>query len=128
MAKTLLVAAVAVSLTLVSTTAGAQTEFVSINGGGQIGSNEFTHEVVAPFRNEIVTGRADYPVESGPLFDVGGGVLVTQTLGVGVAFTRSSQSADAALFADAPDSPRNARTCPSRKPDPSARRSTQVAA
>ena len=69
----------------------------------QIGTNDFSQEVVATVGLGALTARTDYPVESGPMFDIGGGILFTSQIGVGVAFTRSSQSENASLFGEIPD-------------------------
>jgi outer membrane protein with beta-barrel domain len=90
------------------TNAHAQTAFMSVNGGGQLASNDFTHEVtfsfaVLPNRFANLTDKAEYPVGNTAAFDVAGGVYVTRNIGVGAAFTLVKQNEQASLTSEIPD-------------------------
>jgi hypothetical protein len=76
--------------------------FVSVNGGFQVASNDFTDGLT--FSENAENGRldSDYSVKSGPTFDLSGGVIVWKNLGIGVGLTRFSHSTPAAITASVP--------------------------
>ena len=90
------------------TDAHAQTAFISVNGGGQLASNDFTHEVtfsfvVLPDRTVNVTDKANYPVRNHAAFDVGGGVYLTRNIAVGATFSLVKQTDEASFSEEIPD-------------------------
>lgn len=101
--------ATAVSVLLIGlTNAHAQTTFISVNGGRQLASNDFTHDVtfsfaVLPNTFANVTEKVEYPVGSTAAFDVGGGMYVTRNMGVGATFTLVKQTKQASLSSEIPD-------------------------
>ena len=76
--------------------------FVSVNGGYQMTSNDFTDGAV--FRENSEDGRFDaaYGVPRGRTFAVSGGGRVWRWLGVGAGFSRYSQSTTATLTGAVP--------------------------
>jgi hypothetical protein len=101
--------ATAVSVLLIGlTNAQAQTAFISVNGGRQLASNDFTHDVtfsfaVLPNTFANVTEKVEYPVGNTAAFDVAGGVYATRNIGVGAAFTLVKQNQQASLTSEIPD-------------------------
>ena len=57
--------------------------FVSVNGGYQVTSTDFSDKVVFPLFLEDGDFQADYKVEPGPVYDVSGGVRLWRNLAVG---------------------------------------------
>ena len=76
--------------------------FISVNGGVQATSSDFSGSV--PFTLFVEEGdfTANYQVESGPLFDVGGGVRVWRNLAVGGAVSAFSKDTAATVNANLP--------------------------
>jgi len=59
----------------------AQETWMAVNAGGQFGSNDFAHVVdLRLFRTSL---RVDHPVGNGTLVDVGGGVTLPWSIGLG---------------------------------------------
>jgi hypothetical protein len=76
--------------------------FVTINGGYQAASNDFSDG--ATFRQNAEDGRldADYSVTGGPALDIAGGATVWRRLGVAIGITRFSRSTPTAVSASVP--------------------------
>ena len=76
--------------------------FISINGGSQATSSDFSYNV--PFTLFVEEGdfTADYQIESGPLFDAGGGVRVWRNLAIGGAVSVFSKDTAATVNANLP--------------------------
>ena len=95
------------ALLAASSPAAAQKAFLSINGGGQLGSPNFKHEATYPFRSPVGTWNvrvgAEYPVVDAGMIDVGGGLFVKPNIAVGTMFTRASQTTGASLSLEAVD-------------------------
>src|SRR5262245_48274662 len=79
-----------------ASTARAQTSpargMVFVNGGYQMTGNDFAS--TSTFRANVEDGSVtgDYEVKGGPTFDIGAGVRLWRSLGVGVGVTRLSSS------------------------------------
>ena len=83
--------------------AHAQEPWLAVNAGGQFGSSDFSHVVDVPLFQTAL--RADYPVGSGGVFDVGLGMTLPWSLGpvrleLGGSFTVASLDHDATLQAE----------------------------
>lgn len=65
--------------------------FISIGGGYQSTTTTFDDSFTFTRDQETGTTRVTYPVDAGPVFDVGGGVRLWRGLGVGVAVSRFSR-------------------------------------
>ena len=89
--------------------------FVAVNGGVQVIASEFTDAATfagpSPVYAEMVSSAATgepssfngaYPVESGPVVDVSGGVRLWRNLGVGVSVSLYNREADASVSARLP--------------------------
>ena len=76
--------------------------YVSVNGGVQAGSQEFEQALAFGLYGEAATLRVPHNIDSGGLFDVGGGVRVTNNVGVGVSVTRFTSSQDVTVDAALP--------------------------
>lgn len=76
--------------------------FFNISGGVQVGSNDFTRDISFPIYDETGTFTESHPVGSGGLFDVSGGARVWENVGVGIGFSRFSDSADVTLPGSVP--------------------------
>lgn len=76
--------------------------FVSANIGSQATSTEFDHVTTVPVNREDGTVTTSYRVESGLMFDVGGGVLVRRQLWLGASVSHFSASGDADAIAQVP--------------------------
>ena len=89
-----------------ASTARAQTSpargFVFVNGGYQMIGNEFENTSTFPANVEDGSVTADYEVKGSPTFDVGVGVRLWRSLGVGVGVTRLSGSTASALSGSVP--------------------------
>ena len=64
---------------------------ISIGGGYQITTSTFDDTFTFSRDRETGTTRVTYPIDAGPVFDVGGGVRLWRGLGAGVAVTRFSR-------------------------------------
>ncbi len=62
--------------------------FISIGGGYQSTTSTFDDSFTFTRDQETGTTRVTYPVDAGPVFDVGGGVRLWRGLGVGVAVSQ----------------------------------------
>jgi hypothetical protein len=80
----------------------AERVWVSVNGGVQATSNDFSDEFDIERYVETGTVRTEYPVDRGTLIDGGVGVRVWRQLGVGVAVSHVSSSGDASIDARIP--------------------------
>lgn len=80
----------------------AERVWVSVNGGMQATSNDFSDEFDIERYVETGTVRTDYPVDGGTLIDGGVGVRVWRQLGVGIAVSHVSSSGDASIDARIP--------------------------
>ena len=76
--------------------------FLSINGGYQLTTNDFTDGAVR--RDNAEDGRidTDYVIKGGPSFDVSGGGILWRRLGVGVGVSRFSVSTPASISGTIP--------------------------
>ncbi len=85
--------------------AHAQQSWLAVNGGGQFASHDFAHVVDVPlFQTSL---RADYPVKHGAVLDVGGGIVLPWSIGLGpvrfglgTSFSMASVGHDAAVHAE----------------------------
>lgn len=76
--------------------------FVSIDGGYQVTSNDFTD--TATFRENAENGQleAEYSVQGGPSLNIAGGATVWRRLAVGLGVTRFSRSTPTGITASVP--------------------------
>ena len=76
--------------------------FISVNGGLQASSTDFTDNIV--FTEFLEEGDLDaaYSIDSGTVIDIGGGFKLLDNLGIGVGFSRFDTSNDAAVDARIP--------------------------
>jgi hypothetical protein len=76
--------------------------FISVNGGSQLTSTDFADNVV--FTEFVEEGDFDaaYRIDSGAIFDIGGGVRLPFNLGIGAGFSRFDKSNDASVNARIP--------------------------
>lgn len=90
---------------LAATPASAQNGRVSasINVGAQASSGDFTQRLTPTIYNELASVDIAQDYESGPLFDIGGGVTLFGNIGVGLAYSRTSGDGVAAVAAQIPD-------------------------
>ena len=100
---------VACAVALVITAdANAQTQptdsrvFINLNGGYQATSTDFTDTVSFTLFAEEGDFTAGYGVETAPLFDVGGGVVLWRNLAVAVGASRFTQQGDVPVSARLP--------------------------
>lgn len=89
--------------------------FASVNVGGQTQSHQFDSSLTFPLYDETGVVNASYDNGGGFLFDVRGGVRVWRNLGIGVGYSRFSNSTDVPVDASVPhpiffDQPRNVST------------------
>ena len=97
----------AVALTMAAS-ADAQTQptnsrvFINTNGGYQATSTDFTDTVSFTLFVEEGDFTVGYGVETAPVFDVGGGVVLWRNLAVAVGASRFAQQDDAAVNARLP--------------------------
>ena len=82
--------------------AGETRGFVTINGGYQLTSTGFSDNVVFTLNVEEGDFDAGYRVDTGAVFDVSGGVRVSQNLAIGVGVSRFSRVDDASVTARIP--------------------------
>ena len=76
--------------------------FVTINGGYQVASTDFADNVVFTLNVEEGDFDAAYPVDTGAVLDVSGGVRVWQNLAIGVGVSRFRRDVDANVTARIP--------------------------
>jgi hypothetical protein len=76
--------------------------FISVNGGSQASSTDFADNVVFTEFLEEGDFDATYGIESGAIFDIGGGVRLPFNLGIGVGVSRFDKSNDASVNARIP--------------------------
>lgn len=85
----------------------------SINFGAQASSGDFTQRLTPTIYDELASVDIAQDYESGPLFDIGGGITLFGNIGVGIAYSRTSGDGVAAIAAQIPnqlfyDQPRGA--------------------
>jgi len=100
---------------LVAGQASAQESRVtaSINFGAQARSGDFTQRLTPTIYDELALIDISQTFESGPLFDIGGGVTLFGNLGVGLSYSRTAGDGVASVAAQIPnqlfyDQPRGA--------------------
>lgn len=77
--------------------------FISANAGYQLPmDSSFAQTASYPYRQEIATVRGDYEVVRASRLDVGGGVMFTKRVGIGVAVSRFQSEATATFSATIP--------------------------
>ncbi|MSO45485.1 MAG: hypothetical protein EXQ59_01785 [Acidobacteria bacterium] len=76
--------------------------FVVVNGGYELTSNDFADAGSSPENAEQARFTTDYTVNTGPAFDVAGGVAIWRRLGLGVGVERSSRATPVALTGSVP--------------------------
>jgi len=76
--------------------------FVHVNGGFQAASTDFTETITFRSNGEDASATTAHAVDGSFLFDVSGGVFVSENLAVGAAVSRSSKDSDAAVSARLP--------------------------
>ena len=76
--------------------------FVNVSVGAQTQSHQFESSLTFPLYDETGTVNTSYENGGGFLFDFSGGVRLRQNIGVGVGFTRFSNTADAPVQATIP--------------------------
>lgn len=76
--------------------------FVSVSGGYQASSNDFTNTVAITRYAESGSVSTAYAVESGPQLDAGAGVRVWRSLAVAVSVSRFTRSHSASVTAQVP--------------------------
>jgi hypothetical protein len=76
--------------------------YVIVGGGYQSGTKGFTDSSTFTVNAETAQLSTEYEIESGPVFNVAGGVRFTRMLSAGAAFTRYSVSGSGALTASIP--------------------------
>ena len=96
----------AVALTMAAA-ADAQTQptslvFINLNGGYQATSTDFTDTVGFTLFLEEGDFTAGYDVETAPVFDVGGGVVLWRNLAVAVGASRFTEQSDVPVSARLP--------------------------
>jgi hypothetical protein len=77
--------------------------FASINFGGQTGSAEISQSGTFPIYGEEASFQGASKVNPSGFFHLGGGVRVWRRLGVGLFYSRTSDSADASITATVPN-------------------------
>lgn len=82
--------------------AGPPRFHVTIGGGSQLTTTEFDDSFTFQLHQETGSSRVTYPIETGFLFDVGGGVRLTRQLGVGVAVSHFAASGTVAASSTLP--------------------------
>lgn len=76
--------------------------FVDLNGGYQSASMDFSDRRDDPFFGESATWTADYAVQSGPSFDVAGGVRLWRNLAARVGYSLFEDSRIAGIAGEVP--------------------------
>ncbi|MDA1094822.1 MAG: hypothetical protein O3A25_16350 [Acidobacteria bacterium] len=76
--------------------------FVSVNGGFQATSNDFTEGITFLSNGEDASATTTHAVDAGGLLDVSGGVFVTEQFAIGAGFSRYDMDSDAAVSANLP--------------------------
>jgi len=76
--------------------------FIWVNGGVQVGANDFDDGTTFSANAEEGRYATDYTVESGPSLNIGGGAMVWRQLGAGVGVTRFSRSTPAVFSGSVP--------------------------
>lgn len=89
--------------------------FVNVSVGAQTQSHQFESSLTFPLYDETGTVNTSYDNGGGFLFDFSGGVRIRRNYGVGVGFTRFSNTSDAPVQATIPhpiffDQPRTVNT------------------
>ncbi len=79
------------------------TGFVNVTGGFQAGSHTLTTSTPFQLYDEDGTVDSTQKVKGGGFFDISGGYKVWRNLAVGLGFTHSGSSSDAAVTARVPD-------------------------
>jgi len=77
--------------------------FVSINGGGQVGSHDLASTQSFPLFDETALVTSSQSVGSGGLFDISGGYRVWENLAVSLGYTHTSSKSDMNVSASIPD-------------------------
>jgi hypothetical protein len=76
--------------------------FVNVSGGMQTGSRTLATASSFPLYEETATVTTSQDVEGGGFFDVSGGYKVHRNLAVGLGYSRTGSTADAAIAASIP--------------------------
>ena len=76
--------------------------FISVNGGSQVTSTDFADNVVFTEFVEEGDSNAAYDIDSGAIFDIGGGVRLPFNLGIGGGVSRFDKNNDASVNARIP--------------------------
>jgi hypothetical protein len=77
--------------------------FVSVNGGGQVGSHDLASTQSFPLFDETANVTSSQSVGSGGLFDISAGYRVWQNVAVSVGYTHSGSKADLNVNGSIPD-------------------------
>jgi len=78
--------------------------FISVNGGGQVGSHTLESSASFPLYDETATVSTSQKVKGGGLFDIGGAYRVYgKNLLAGVSFSHTSSKSDVSLNGSIPD-------------------------
>lgn len=77
--------------------------FVSVNGGFQAASSDFTENITFLSNGEDASATTTHAVDGGILFDVSGGAFVGEHLAIGVGLSRYGRDSDAAVSASLPN-------------------------
>jgi hypothetical protein len=77
--------------------------FVTVNGGVQVGSHDLTTTHSYDLFDETATVTTTSKIKSGGLFDIGGGYRVWENVAVGLTYSFTSSSSDAAITGSIPD-------------------------
>src|SRR5262245_31440964 len=78
--------------------------FVTVNGGGQVGSDTLEQSSSFPLYDETATVSTSQKVKGGGFFDIGGAYRVWgKNLLAGVSFTHTSSKSDVSLTGSIPD-------------------------
>jgi hypothetical protein len=75
----------------------------SVNFGVQAGSGDFTQRLTPTIYLEPATIDIAQTYESGPLFDIGGSMLLFGNIGAGISYSRTGGDGAAAVAAQIPD-------------------------
>jgi hypothetical protein len=77
--------------------------WIDVNGGvAMAGERDYSAVGIRQINGQDATFQADYHLPAGPVFEVGGGVLITGMVGVGATLAGSVQEDTAALTIDIP--------------------------
>ena len=103
------VACFAIGLCAAAVPASAQMQwtdkgYITVNGGGQVGSHELTETGSFPLYEETATFTSTTKVKGGGLFDIGGAFKVWgNNLLVGVSYSHVASKSDGTLTGSVPD-------------------------